>query len=73
MDLPIPSPQEIRAGRLACGLTMQEACDLSDVAHQPTWAAYESGNRRMAASRWLLFQLRTDQHPRYRLVPRRGA
>lgn len=73
IDLPIPTPQELCDARAAAGLTMREACELADIANASRWADYEAGRRRMTAARWLMFQLRTDQHPRYRLVQRRAS
>ena len=73
IDLTIPTPQEICDGRAAAGLTMREACVLADIANASRWADYEAGRRRMTAARWLMFLLRTDQHPQYRLVKRRAA
>ena len=73
IELTIPTANEVRTGRAAVGLTMREACELADIAHASRWAEYESGRRRMTAARWLVFLLRTDQHPQYRLALRRAA
>jgi hypothetical protein len=59
--------------RATAGLTMREACELADITHTSRWAEYESGRRRMTAARWLMFQLRTHQHPQFRLAPRDAA
>ena len=70
IEMTIPTAREVIRGRAAAGLTMREACELADIAHASRWAEYEAGRRRMTAARWLMFQLRTDQHPQYRLVRR---
>lgn len=71
IDLTVPSPAEIRAARVAAGLTQAEACPLADIANQSAWAEYESGRRPMPAYRWFLFLLRTNQHPDLKLVRRK--
>jgi len=70
VDMPTPTPDEIRIARLAAGLTQAQACALADIAYQSKWAAYEAGTAPMNGMRWLVFLLRTDQHPQLKLVRR---
>jgi hypothetical protein len=73
IEMTIPTAVQVVEARAAAGLTMREACQLADITHASRWAEYEQGRRRMTAARWLMFQLRTDQHPHYRLTQRRAA
>lgn len=73
IEMTIPTAVEVIEARAAAGLTMREACELADITHASRWAEYEAGRRRMTAARWLMFLLRTDQHPEVRLVQRRAS
>ncbi|HXD06912.1 MAG TPA: helix-turn-helix transcriptional regulator, partial [Burkholderiaceae bacterium] len=63
-DIPEPAPHEIVGARQASGLTQAQAAQIVGLSAQPRWAEYEAGRKRMPASRWALFLLMTDQHPR---------
>jgi DNA-binding transcriptional regulator YiaG len=71
-DIPDPEPHEIVGARQASGLTQAQAAEVVGLSAQPRWAEYEAGRKRMPGQRWALFLLMTDQHPRLKLVRRRG-
>lgn len=65
-----PTPESIRAARVAAGLTQSEA---AAVVHRPsyrTWQDWERGVARMPLDAWELFLLKTGQHPVAQLAPR---
>ena len=55
-----PTPSEIKAARLAAGLTQPEAAALvySDIR---AWQFWEAGQRNMPAAKWELFTLKTKK------------
>lgn len=57
-----PSPYEIRAYRLAAGLTQTEAARLIHTACR-TWQQWESGDRKMHPAFWELFQYKQPMRP----------
>lgn len=74
-DIPVepPLPGEIKALRLAHGLTQPQAAALAGVSVQ-TWKSYESAvmqsrHRRPTPATWGVFLLAIGQHPRGRYVP----
>lgn len=74
-DLPVepPLPSEIRALRMAHGLSQPQAAALCGVAVQ-TWKGYETpvmskNHRRPIPAVWGTFLLAIGQHPRGRYVP----
>lgn len=66
-----PTPETIKAGRTAAGLTQKEAAALVHLARAVRWSEYECGTTAMDAARWELFQIKTGQHARYR--PAKGV
>ena len=73
-DIPVepPLPGEIRAMRLAHGLTQPQAAALAGVAVQ-TWKGYETpvmlrNHRRPTPATWGLFLLAVGQHTRYEVT-----
>lgn len=54
-----PTPAEIRAARLAAGLTQAEAAKLVHAASYRTWQEWESGRRKMPAAKWELWKMLT--------------
>lgn len=57
-----PTAEQIRAARLAAGLTQQQAAELVYM-EQRGWARWESGERGANLAAWELFLLRVGQHP----------
>lgn len=53
-----PSPEVIRAARLAAGLTLAQAAALVHTSVR-AWSQWEAGDRRMHPAMWELFQVRT--------------
>ena len=68
-----PTPPEIRAARLAAGLTQAQAAELVQLGAQERWAEYENGKRSPDVVRWATFLLLTGQHPDWHLVRNRGG
>jgi DNA-binding transcriptional regulator YiaG len=59
----VPTPEEIRAARLATGLTQKQAGELVHVAPR-TWKRWEHANggpsgRKMSEATWELFRVKT--------------
>ena len=71
-SLPVPTPEEVRALRVAAGLTQADAAEVAGLAGWRQWAGWESGERRPSAQSWELLLLRLGRHPRYILLERRG-
>ena len=55
-----PSPEEVRAGRLAKGLTQSQAAEIVR-GRLHTWQQWEAGDRSMHPGLWELFLLKTGQ------------
>ena len=53
-----PTPVEIRAARLAAGLTQAAAAALVQAGLR-SWSHWENGDRRMPAATWELFMIKT--------------
>lgn len=79
LNLHAPSGEQLKAARLAAGLSQVEAAQLLGYALQTgsrggaqsrTWQAFESaaGDRAMPGSVFALFLLLTGQHPSHELV-----
>lgn len=79
MDLPTPNGAQLKAARLAAGLSQVDAAALMGYPVQPgsrgglqsrTWQALESvsDERQMPAPVFALFLLLTHQHPQFSLV-----
>ena len=66
-----PSPEAIREARKAAKLTLSEAAWLVFVTRRG-WEGWEYGKRRMPWGLWLLFLLRTNQHPTAKLLGHDG-
>jgi hypothetical protein len=54
-----PTPEEVKAARIAAGLTQKEAGELVASHGWKTWQRYEYGNRKMHPATWELFLLKT--------------
>lgn len=61
-----PTPDQIRAVRLALGLTQAEAAHWVHVTAR-AWQWWESGERRMPVATWELCLVKAGLHPRYGL------
>lgn len=66
-----PSAEQLRAARLAAGLTQSEAAAMVHLAHLYRWSEMERGLVQMDAARWELFIIKCGMHPDYR--PARGV
>ncbi|TQE91139.1 MAG: helix-turn-helix domain-containing protein [Spiribacter salinus] len=55
-----PDPSEIRAARLAAGLTQRQAGELIGGTLR-TWQDWEYGRRNMPSAKWELFVIKTGQ------------
>lgn len=84
LDLPTPSGEQLKAARMAAGLSQVEAAQLMGYALQTgsrggaqsrTWQAFESaaGDRAMPGPVFALFLLMTGQHPSHALVEKTAA
>lgn len=62
-----PEADEIRAARLAAGLTQAEAAELVHLGSHVRWSEYERGVENISLQTWHLFLLLTRQVP----LPRR--
>ena len=65
-----PTPEEIRAARVAAGLTQEQAAKavgLSAAGGNVRWAEYENGTHSPHAAAWTLFLLIIRAHPEWRL------
>jgi transcriptional regulator with XRE-family HTH domain len=65
-----PTPDIIKAARLAVGLTQEQAAELVRLHNRNRWSEYERGARAPDWPRWTLFLLLTGQHPKARLIDR---
>ncbi|WP_440112270.1 helix-turn-helix domain-containing protein [Acidovorax sp. BL-A-41-H1] len=81
LNLPIPTGEQLKAARVAAGLSQAQAAELMGYPLQTgsrggvqsrTWQALESSSdeRNMQGPAFALFLLLTDQHPDYHLAPR---
>lgn len=81
LDLPIPTGEQLKAARVAAGLSQAEAAELLGYPLQTgsrggvqsrTWQALESSSdeRNMQGPAFALFLLLTGQHPDYCLASR---
>ncbi|AOG23747.1 helix-turn-helix domain-containing protein [Acidovorax sp. RAC01] len=81
LDLPIPTGEQLKAARVAAGLSQAQAAELMGYPLQTgsrggvqsrTWQALESSSdeRNMQGPAFALFLLLTGQHPDYCLTPR---
>jgi hypothetical protein len=77
IDRKVPTPEDLKAARVAAGLTQVGAAELlgmtvtssgrsSEIARG--WQTWESGARQMPEATWAYFLLITSQHPEYKLV-----
>jgi len=82
--MPSPTGEQLKAARLAAGLSQVQAAELMGYALQQgsrggvqsrTWQAMESpgADRNMHGPVFALFLLLTGAHPHYQLVPRPAA
>lgn len=81
MQLPQPTPDEVKAARKAAGLTQTQAAQMIGQAGAKgyrTWQRFEypvenTDHRAIQPRLWELFLLLTDQHPTLKLVRRRAS
>ena len=80
-DMPSPTGPELKAARVAAGLSQVQAAELMGYPVQPgsrggvqsrTWQAMESagGDRNMQGPVFAMFLLLTGTHPDFQLVPK---
>jgi DNA-binding transcriptional regulator YiaG len=55
-----PAPEDIRAARLAAGLTQTAAGELLHTALR-TWQQWEAGDRKMHPAVWELFRIKSKE------------
>lgn len=55
-----PTPEEIRARRLAAGLTQTQAAHIIYAPSYKTWQPYENGRAKIPLAAWVLFLIETD-------------
>lgn len=67
-----PSPSEIKDLRNFFGLTQSEAAFLVHVQLR-AWQWWESGNRNMPVGLWELFLIKTDHHPKFKLLHKKSS
>jgi transcriptional regulator with XRE-family HTH domain len=65
-----PTPEQIRAGREAAGLSQAQAARVALLGDKARWSEYERGIGSIDAARWALFLMLTDQHPEFRVERR---
>ena len=84
LNMPSPTGPELKAARLAAGLSQVQAADLMGYPVQPgsrggaqsrTWQAMESpgGDRNMQGPAFAMFLLLNGAHPDFELVRRSAA
>lgn len=79
MRLPVPTPEEVKDGRLRANLSQIQACDVVGIKEVMTWSNCERRKAdgtpiaRMDPVRWAYFRLKTGQHPEFVMVPRMGV
>lgn len=67
-----PTPDEVRAARLAAGLTQAQAAELVHYGRALRWSDLECGRHAVPAAVWELFQIKTGTHPAFRPVKARS-
>ncbi len=67
---PAPAPAEVRAARLAAGLSQPQMAGVLGLHSHRTVQAWESGQNPVAPGLWALFLLATGQHPTHLLRSR---
>ncbi len=83
LDMPIPTGDQLKAARVAAGLSQAQAAELMGYPLQTgsrggvqsrTWQALESttDERNMQGPVFAMFLLLTGQHPGYTLVPKQA-
>lgn len=84
LDMPIPSGENLKAARMAAGLSQVQAAELMGYALQAgsrggvqsrTWQALESAtdDRNMPGPVFAMFLLLTGQHPEFRLIEKHSS
>jgi hypothetical protein len=80
LDMPVPTGEQLKASRVATGLSQAQAAELMGYplqmgsrggAQSRTWQALESASdpRNMQGPVYAMFLLLTGQHPQYQLLP----
>jgi hypothetical protein len=84
LDMPAPSGENLKAARVAAGLSQVQAAELMGYSLQAgsrggvqsrTWQALESttDDRNMPGPVFAMFLLLTGQHPAFRLIERHSS
>lgn len=84
LDMPIPSGENLKAARMAAGLSQVQAAELMGYSLQVgsrggiqsrTWQALESttDDRNMQGPIFAMFLLLTGQHPEFRLIEKHSS
>ena len=63
--VPEPTPEAIKAARLAAGQSQAEAASIVGLGLGQRWYEFEASRRNMDRARWALYLLSTGQHPGY--------
>lgn len=67
---PLPTPAEVKAARLAAGLSQPQIAELIGLHSHRTIQAWESGQNPVTPGLWALFLLAVEQHPTYAVKTR---
>jgi len=67
-----PSPDDVRSARAAAALTQADCARIALLSGPPRWCEYETGARRIDATRWQYFLLMTGLHPDFECRARGG-
>ena len=84
LNMPTPSGENLKAARIAAGLSQVQAAELMGYSLQPgsrggvqsrTWQALESATdeRNMQGPVFAMFLLLTGQHPEFRLIEKNSC
>lgn len=66
-----PTPAEVRAARLAAGLSQPQMAELLGLHSHRTVQAWEAGQNPVTPGLWALFLLAVNKHTNYALKKRR--
>lgn len=69
--LTIPTAEQLKAARLAMGLSQAQAAELVHLGHLTRWSEMERGIGPIDPARWELFTIKCGMHPHYK--PARGV
>lgn len=60
-----PTKEEVKAARIAAGLTQKQAAECIGRNQYQRWGEFERGSRQMSGAEWEMFLVKTNQHPQY--------